>query len=241
MKKLGTIAAITLAAGFSFQAQAATTPFVVSSQITDVGFTLDFQNYVPAAPGHQLSLEFSGMLDIDVDSGAGTYDIVGGEIWMSGEASLFVEGAEVILQFDGGATAPSNDGIILNTGGITILEDGAVFGEVDFSDTPINLSNTGTFQVGFSVLPYDGLPLGDGTIDDSGNLALINIALAGLPPMPLAGIDEAVGGVSLFGFPALMFMEGEITLTEVPLPAAAWLFGSALLGLAGVARRRKQA
>ena len=31
------------------------------------------------------------------------------------------------------------------------------------------------------------------------------------------------------------------TLSEVPLPAAAWLFGSALLGLAGVSRRRKLA
>jgi hypothetical protein len=29
------------------------------------------------------------------------------------------------------------------------------------------------------------------------------------------------------------------TLTVVPIPAAAWLFGSGLLGLVGVARRRR--
>jgi hypothetical protein len=28
-------------------------------------------------------------------------------------------------------------------------------------------------------------------------------------------------------------------VTTVPVPAAAWLFGSALIGLAGVARKRK--
>ncbi len=31
----------------------------------------------------------------------------------------------------------------------------------------------------------------------------------------------------------------QITTSPVPLPAAAWLFGSALLGLAGIARRKK--
>jgi hypothetical protein len=32
-----------------------------------------------------------------------------------------------------------------------------------------------------------------------------------------------------------------LALTTVPVPAAAWLFGSGLLGLAGIARRRKTA
>jgi len=48
---------------------------------------------------------------------------------------------------------------------------------------------------------------------------------------------------------ALVFAEldfiGDVTVTytfsEVPVPAAAWLFGSAILGLAGVARRKKAA
>jgi hypothetical protein len=32
-----------------------------------------------------------------------------------------------------------------------------------------------------------------------------------------------------------------VTVNEVPLPAAVWLFGTGLLGLAGIARRRNQA
>lgn len=32
---------------------------------------------------------------------------------------------------------------------------------------------------------------------------------------------------------------GTMTVSSVPVPAAAWLFGSGLIGLAGVARRRK--
>lgn len=37
-----------------------------------------------------------------------------------------------------------------------------------------------------------------------------------------------------------MLMRAEFSSTAVPLPAAVWLFGSGLLGLIGIARRRKQ-
>jgi hypothetical protein len=36
-----------------------------------------------------------------------------------------------------------------------------------------------------------------------------------------------------------MFAEGEIDVSAIPIPPAAWLFGSGLLGLIGIARRRK--
>ncbi len=51
-----------------------------------------------------------------------------------------------------------------------------------------------------------------------------------------------------FGFPdqtdlgtdGAAFLGGNFQLTAVPLPAAAWLFGSGVIGLAGLARRRNR-
>ena len=34
-------------------------------------------------------------------------------------------------------------------------------------------------------------------------------------------------------------LDGTLTFTAVPIPGAVWLFGSAMIGVAGVARRRK--
>lgn len=54
-----------------------------------------------------------------------------------------------------------------------------------------------------------------------------------------AGWNAAAGALTLFGNTGGIFMEGSVA--PVPVPAAAWLFGSALLGLGCVKRRRKAA
>lgn len=52
------------------------------------------------------------------------------------------------------------------------------------------------------------------------------------------GVD-AGATVSLTGGPQNRTYSANVTLSEVPLPAAAWLFGSALVGFMGVSRRKR--
>lgn len=57
-----------------------------------------------------------------------------------------------------------------------------------------------------------------------------------------AGFASHVAGFTAFdGYPGVSsaFFYGDRLVSEVPLPAAMWLFGSGLLGLLGVARRRR--
>ncbi|MCX2980977.1 VPLPA-CTERM sorting domain-containing protein [Halieaceae bacterium IMCC14734] len=56
---------------------------------------------------------------------------------------------------------------------------------------------------------------------------------------PIFSVDINTGGSWSTFTPGIVNINATATLSPVPLPAAAWLFGSALLGLAGVSRKRK--
>ena len=55
------------------------------------------------------------------------------------------------------------------------------------------------------------------------------------------GVDDGIGGSPMDNGPTIDFnINLDITsVNPIPVPAAVWLFGSGLVGLAGVARRRK--
>ncbi len=56
-----------------------------------------------------------------------------------------------------------------------------------------------------------------------------------------SSLGNEVGSINLFGNQAGIFLQGTyFTDAEMPLPAAAWLFGSAVLSLAGISYRRKR-
>lgn len=56
------------------------------------------------------------------------------------------------------------------------------------------------------------------------------------------GVTLQLGATNGPGFPTTMFYDNiVIDVTAVPVPAAVWLFGSGLVGLIGVARRKKAA
>lgn len=53
--------------------------------------------------------------------------------------------------------------------------------------------------------------------------------------------SEDPGSAGFTGWTAQWHMQGTGVYTPVPVPAAVWLFGSGLLGLVGIARRKKKA
>ena len=57
------------------------------------------------------------------------------------------------------------------------------------------------------------------------------------PPISFNGGDQRIGGKDRFN----LVWAVRTGVSAVPIPAAAWLFGSGLLGLVGVSRRKKAA
>lgn len=57
----------------------------------------------------------------------------------------------------------------------------------------------------------------------------------------LIDASEDPGSAGFTGWTAQWHQQGSGTYTAVPVPAAVWLFGSGLLGLVGIARRKKKA
>ena len=108
------------------------------------------------------------------------------------------------------------------------------------------VSNTNIIDLNFS---YNGTALGvddvvttASTIFDSTDFNNIGIA-NGAGTLASNATGNAVifsGGYFILGsYTGYGSWSSEAPLTSVPVPAAAWLFGSGLLGLAGFARRKK--
>lgn len=78
-----------------------------------------------------------------------------------------------------------------------------------------------------------------------GQVAGLNIDAPGTTALPGTwdgqiygtGFDNLVSNFTFLAQPTGLWLGGSVELTQVPVPAAAGLFGSALLGLAGIKRR----
>lgn len=242
MKKLALAAAI--AATVSVGAQATTytiTSTITGSQVFSFGSSdLETAN----------SMVFSGTIEID-GVGAGSAwsvstDQLGARASLTGSQAISTNDTELTYNLTGDSSRgyvynDGNGGIVFNGGNIDITTAGTPYGTIDASVDNVHFDGTGNWEG----LLIGGIDMSGGTINGDGT---ITIAFSGLHtgPQPLGfGSGFAAGKLSsgtftLFDTSYMMRLEGELTLTavsEVPVPAAVWLFSSALLGLAGIKRR----
>lgn len=133
----------------------------------------------------------------------------------------WVLGADEALTFSLALGSPVAPGTIVDTWSAFALTSGAFYDDQDFLHNGI-LFGIGLGALGsslYSSLDYQNLPPDLNAVD--GGLLFIEDA-------------DAAGNTRFLGL-------GRLTATAavVPAPAAAWLFGSGLLGLVGIARRRR--
>ena len=132
-----------------------------------------------------------------------------------------------------------------------------------FTDLAIDVANTSgqdlTFNFGFDIIALASasgdLASAEATVDfldDLGAVDILAIASASVGIVPAA---DATGDASQSGFIEFTLGAGGVNAMSisgfvdsngtaesvVPVPAAVWLFGSGLLGLVGVARRKQAA
>ena len=127
-------------------------------------------------------------------------------------------------------------GLVVGSGPDVMVAPGEMFLQVVFKDINGDFAGTaagGNFALGFNVFngnildstsPTDvWTTLGVGTAAAPDNTATVTFNVLVLAP---------AGGAGYFD-------TASFDVAPVPVPAAVWLFGSGLLGLVGVARRRK--
>ena len=144
--------------------------------------------------------------------------------------------------------ALSPDGTSLMTGNINAT------GGVSFTPTG-RVGMASDFATGLGVLPwndskklgaYDTLSTGTTTaIKGTSSVTMTGSVLQDAGADTWTGVIATAGNINgdiWIGFTNVLYSEQyniTITADPIPVPAAVWLFGSGLLGLVGVARRRK--
>ena len=229
MNKLLTIASVAVISTAAAQANAAT--YAVSGNFVNDAVNTNVPNLMISLGGPNIldpgsNLEFGGTIQSDGSN------ITGGTVTATGTQTMNPTGTPITITMNMAGTA-SDAGVLFNSGTICVTAVAACdTGLIDVSVDNIDFTSAGSW--GYNSVA--GLQL-----DGTQTAPVYTVTQPGRPPVSALN-SSAVGGVFLLGNAAGIFIAGDLTFTEVaevPVPAAAWLFGSGLLGLAGVARRRK--
>ncbi len=215
---------------------------------------------------HGLSIVSGSYFGLDTNA-SGRVGLLNESVPVLQDDGIFIGQTQLANGSHGGRDGPSTGGHGIDlpwsffgasgqhqtTSPINILtDDGAGNVTIDFSGWSINwkgisniplgggIQDCGTASDGICIDPIDGADI-SGVFDNGTGVATIVCAL-----------DCAAGDTYTLDYAAVLpqddpsFFGGvlynlhlEGTISSVPVPAAVWLFGSGLLGLAGVTRRRK--
>lgn len=188
-------------------------------------------------PVHAAAIDLT-QIDFEYDSSAWTLG------WkFSVTAPTSIEALGVYDSNQDGLAGPAQVALWLASGGAPLVQtmvpagtDAALDGYFRFAPVNSTILTPGVEYVVGAHLDSDlatALFAGNGTVDP--RVSVIDVRYSsfgsgfGFPDRTDPGTDGAA------------FLGGNIQLTAVPLPATAWLFGSGLVGLAGLARRRLKA
>ena len=166
-------------------------------------------------------------------------------------ASTFTSGSAINWAVFGGSGSIGAQ--ILNTTGLSNVSVSANFnisnanGSLDSWFAALNATSAGTLGYGVfapsdpnsanQVAPgYNGFVQGTTYMTGYGYMDFVSLADLGSPTGNLLN-DTPAKGFTLAADGSLTY--GEQQVATVPLPAAAWLFGSGLLGLIGIGRRKQ--
>ena len=250
MKKLALVAAMTATLSSGVQA------VPVESDVTDVGLWLGANQLVGSVNGDSGQGQIGTHTDIKIGgdtvtgltfTGSMAFDVAPASI------KIFFDLKQGIRQGDNGA-----GGTIFELGTILVLQQ-AVAGVGEFLPfgEPIDAALEGglSFESGnhgsINVRnPADTFGGCDGTQFEQCTAGLIvaddgTTTFAGLYDGQVFSEhwNDATSALTLLGNTAGIWFEGEVTMIQVaavPVPAAAWLFGSALVGMAGLRHKRKK-
>ena len=171
-------------------------------------------------------------------------------------AGHFITGSAALCFFVAGIFSPEvsataifeyESSCVTSCANIGLTVGDPVGGTIGFNDAAVaagfaGLADVESFNVTFGTFTFDLFSLGSGSaLFDSAGVVSSDFSFAAFagPSTPGYNFSETawIAGPSQF----LAAGGGAGTLAVVPLPGAIWLIGSGLLGMIGIARRKKAA
>ena len=257
---LSTAIAATLAGTLSAPAQAAVLDFTIDEgyfTMLDPGgavFTNNAAKYYYADPivNYGMRTPMSGTVQFDTTTMSGsavmgsfsfvadekiatahdiTFQAIGDGA--GGEGPLII--GNLLFDWDGNNNIPVE--IVLDGSGLFAAMPTMMPGDV-ITGGALPASNDVTLK-GFGSAPIGPSPMATTTYNTDGVSITGNDTIGGSPMTTIPFADHNAN----FDMKVITFVgcSADCTPPPIPVPAAVWLFGSGLLGLVGVARRRKQA